>query len=91
MCHTHSGYDIQTPSLHMVMSTYRHFIFMLYACAKSFLTVVCADVIDRSINEDGILTTTRLVLKKGKLPKWFPQQVRLFIVILSTRSTVLID
>ncbi|GAB5591217.1 hypothetical protein Unana1_06117 [Umbelopsis nana] len=35
--------------------------------------VVCADVIDRSINEDGVLTTTRLVLKKGKLPKWFPK------------------
>lgn len=91
MCHMHSGYDIQTPSLHMVISTFRHFTFILYAWANSFSTVVCADVIDRSINEDGILTTTRLVLKKGKLPKWFPQQVRLFLVILSTRSTVLID
>ncbi|KAJ3186286.1 hypothetical protein HDU85_007726 [Gaertneriomyces sp. JEL0708] len=33
--------------------------------------VLSADVIDRSVDPDtGVLTTTRLFLKKGHLPKW---------------------
>jgi hypothetical protein len=33
--------------------------------------VLTADVIDRSVDPStGILTTTRLMLKEGKLPKW---------------------
>lgn len=32
--------------------------------------VISVDVIDRSINDEGYLQTTRLILKRGKLPKW---------------------
>ncbi|KAG1444173.1 hypothetical protein G6F56_010407 [Rhizopus delemar] len=35
--------------------------------------VLCVDVLDRYVDENGILNTTRLVLKKGKAPKWFPK------------------
>ncbi|KAI9296381.1 MSF1-domain-containing protein [Neoconidiobolus thromboides FSU 785] len=32
--------------------------------------VLGSDVIDRYIDNEGILHTTRIILKKGKLPKW---------------------
>ncbi|KAI9311116.1 PRELI-like family-domain-containing protein [Dichotomocladium elegans] len=35
--------------------------------------VLAVDVLDRYVDENGVLRTTRLVLKKGKLPKWFPE------------------
>ncbi|ORZ06641.1 PRELI-like family-domain-containing protein [Absidia repens] len=35
--------------------------------------VLAVDVLDRYVDERGVLKTTRLVLKKGKAPKWFPQ------------------
>ncbi|KAG1218980.1 hypothetical protein G6F35_007872 [Rhizopus arrhizus] len=35
--------------------------------------VLAVDVLDRYVDENGILKTTRLVLKKGKAPKWFPE------------------
>lgn len=37
--------------------------------------VLAVDVLDRYIDENGVLKTTRLVLKKGKAPKWFPENV----------------
>lgn len=39
------------------------------------LSVLSVDVLDRYVDENGVLRTTRLVLKKGKVPKWFPQNV----------------
>ncbi|KAG0192952.1 hypothetical protein DFQ28_006984 [Apophysomyces sp. BC1034] len=39
----------------------------------NLLSVLAVDVLDRSVDERGVLKTTRLVLKKGKAPKWFPQ------------------
>lgn len=38
--------------------------------------MLSVDVLDRHVDENGVLKTTRLVLKKGKVPKWFPQSVR---------------
>jgi hypothetical protein len=38
--------------------------------------VLSVDVLDRYVDENGILKTTRLVLKKGKTPKWFPKNVK---------------
>ncbi|KAG2214972.1 hypothetical protein INT45_002412 [Circinella minor] len=35
--------------------------------------VLAVDVLDRYVDEKGVLRTTRLVLKKGKAPKWFPK------------------
>ncbi|KAI8061639.1 PRELI-like family-domain-containing protein [Gongronella butleri] len=35
--------------------------------------VLAVDVLERYVDERGILKTTRLVLKKGKAPKWFPK------------------
>ncbi|CAO3634693.1 unnamed protein product [Cunninghamella echinulata] len=35
--------------------------------------VLAVDVSNRYVDERGVLKTTRLVLKKGKAPKWFPQ------------------
>ncbi|KAI8973841.1 PRELI-like family-domain-containing protein [Pilobolus umbonatus] len=35
--------------------------------------VLAVDVLDRYVDENGVLKTTRLVLKKGKVPKWFPE------------------
>ncbi|ORX52805.1 MSF1-domain-containing protein [Hesseltinella vesiculosa] len=35
--------------------------------------VLAVDVLDRYVDDRGVLKTTRLVLKKGKVPKWFPQ------------------
>ncbi|KAI8971457.1 PRELI-like family-domain-containing protein [Mycotypha africana] len=35
--------------------------------------VLAVDVLDRCVDENGVLKTTRLVLKKGKAPKWFPE------------------
>ncbi|KAF7723989.1 hypothetical protein EC973_001449 [Apophysomyces ossiformis] len=35
--------------------------------------VLAVDVLDRFVDERGVLKTTRLILKKGKAPKWFPQ------------------
>ncbi|KAI9028303.1 PRELI-like family-domain-containing protein [Phycomyces nitens] len=35
--------------------------------------VLAVDVLDRHVDERGVLKTTRLVLKKGKAPKWFPE------------------
>ncbi|KAI8388524.1 PRELI-like family-domain-containing protein [Radiomyces spectabilis] len=35
--------------------------------------VLAVDVLDRYVDEKGVLKTTRLVLKKGKVPKWFPE------------------
>ncbi|CCJ31320.1 unnamed protein product, partial [Pneumocystis jirovecii] len=32
--------------------------------------VISVDVIDRYVNDHGCLRTTRLILKRGKLPKW---------------------
>ncbi|CAE6460492.1 unnamed protein product [Rhizoctonia solani] len=37
--------------------------------------VLSCDVIDRSFTPDGSLRTTRLILKRGNLPKWFPSGV----------------
>ncbi|KAG1520606.1 hypothetical protein G6F52_007511 [Rhizopus delemar] len=37
--------------------------------------VLSVDVLDRYVDENGILKTTRLVLKKGKTPKWFPKNI----------------
>ncbi|CAO3701303.1 unnamed protein product [Rhizopus microsporus] len=37
--------------------------------------VLAVDVLDRYVDENGILKTTRLVLKKGKAPKWFPENI----------------
>ena len=37
--------------------------------------VVSADVISRSFTPEGTLITKRLVLKRGALPKWFPQGI----------------
>jgi hypothetical protein len=38
-------------------------------------SVLAVDVLDRHVDENGVLKTTRLVLKKGKVPKWFPENV----------------
>jgi hypothetical protein len=37
--------------------------------------VLAVDVLDRYVDKDGVLRTTRLILKKGKVPKWFPESV----------------
>ncbi|CAE6463752.1 unnamed protein product [Rhizoctonia solani] len=37
--------------------------------------VLSCDVIDRSFTPEGSLRTTRLILKRGNLPKWFPSGV----------------
>jgi len=37
--------------------------------------VLSCDVIDRSLSPSGTLQTTRLILKRGNLPKWFPAGV----------------
>ncbi|KAF8682741.1 MSF1 protein [Rhizoctonia solani] len=37
--------------------------------------VLSCDVIDRSFTPEGNLRTTRLILKRGNLPKWFPSGV----------------
>ncbi|KAG8763832.1 hypothetical protein FRC11_011501 [Ceratobasidium sp. 423] len=37
--------------------------------------VLSCDVIDRSFTSEGSLRTTRLILKRGNLPKWFPSGV----------------
>ncbi|KAL1935469.1 hypothetical protein VTP01DRAFT_4609 [Rhizomucor pusillus] len=37
--------------------------------------VLAVDVLDRHVDERGVLHTTRLVLKKGKTPKWFPEHL----------------
>ncbi|KAF8602695.1 MSF1-domain-containing protein [Ceratobasidium sp. AG-I] len=37
--------------------------------------VLSCDVIDRSFTPNGTLQTTRLILKRGNLPKWFPAGV----------------
>jgi hypothetical protein len=47
----------------------------------SFTIVLAVDVLDRYVDERGVLKTTRLVLKKGKAPKWFPQTVRMKYVL----------
>jgi hypothetical protein len=44
--------------------------------------VLTVDVLDRYVDENGVLRSTRLVLKKGKVPKWFPDKVRSDIFIL---------
>ncbi|KAI8372568.1 PRELI-like family-domain-containing protein [Choanephora cucurbitarum] len=35
--------------------------------------VLAVDVLDRHVDANGVLKTTRIVLKKGKAPKWFPK------------------
>jgi len=35
--------------------------------------IASVDVIDRSFSERGTLVTTRLILKRGSLPRWVPQ------------------
>ncbi|CAE6515332.1 unnamed protein product [Rhizoctonia solani] len=37
--------------------------------------VLSCDVIDRSLTSEGSLRTTRLILKRGNLPRWFPSGV----------------
>ncbi|CAE6447348.1 unnamed protein product [Rhizoctonia solani] len=37
--------------------------------------VLSCDVINRSFTPEGCLRTTRLILKRGNLPKWFPSGV----------------
>jgi hypothetical protein len=37
--------------------------------------VVSCDVISRSQTESGSLVTTRLILKRGALPRWAPQGI----------------
>ncbi|KAG8792036.1 hypothetical protein FRC12_007410 [Ceratobasidium sp. 428] len=37
--------------------------------------VLSCDVIDRSLTPSGTLRTTRLILKRGNAPKWFPRGV----------------
>ncbi|CAO3678023.1 unnamed protein product [Rhizopus stolonifer] len=43
--------------------------------SKRKCIVLSVDVLDRYVDENGILKTTRLVLKKGKAPKWFPESI----------------
>jgi hypothetical protein len=37
--------------------------------------VLSCDVIDRSLTPTGTLHTTRLILKRGNIPKWLPAGV----------------
>lgn len=37
--------------------------------------VLSCDVIDRSFTPEGTLRTTRLILKRGNLPRWLPAGV----------------
>ena len=49
---------------------------MLHCTLLTSIIVLAVDVLDRYVDENGVLKTTRLVLKKGKVPKWFPQKVK---------------
>jgi len=37
--------------------------------------VISCDVVDRTITQAGTLVTTRLILKKGSLPRWAPEGI----------------
>ncbi|TFK57639.1 MSF1-domain-containing protein [Heliocybe sulcata] len=37
--------------------------------------IVSCDVVDRTITSSGTLVTTRLILKKGTLPRWAPEGI----------------
>ncbi len=37
--------------------------------------VLSCDVISRSVTPSGSLITTRLILKRGAMPRWFPQGI----------------